>query len=475
MGESMKRLLSKLGCRMLDREYISRPEALRGYVQSASLQGVMTALLSGNGGSVELVCERVSELSGSEKRELRAYCLQQRWFQAGEEGDGKGRLVIILPVHEVHGRETSFVGISWQQLPPGGVPERLLTSDYLRADEGESRVYHSIGIRTAKLHEFYSEGVLPRLGEMEVEVCEESVHHMLANLPQICREDKGFWERLRDLEFIPTASGKLARAQDLYDPSVEELQDLLEGGEFYPAKSFTKPELIGILLRLGLRTSLDRSGVVQVAYSISRSDSSMDLNEVIHRAKKLVLFLSKNPGLLWEQDESFHSFRSELLELSWVPVMQASPSQHVPWLPQVPLLDSPLNARPHRDLPLASSSATIASIEDFSPELEEFLGWQRAIPARALVAQLVGYGKMFQDKSFIDPMMNSTEAFTLPQEVKTASLQLYDMLCMHLHELEGNLSSLLKNQPSLLLPVGFVCPSRVAFECNVDCAPLLYR
>jgi len=45
---------------------------------------------------------------------------------------------------------------------------------------------------------------------------------------------------------------------------VLELGALLEGGEFYPAPSFLKPELVATLVRLGLQTSLDRHGIIKV-------------------------------------------------------------------------------------------------------------------------------------------------------------------------------------------------------------------
>jgi hypothetical protein len=45
-------------------------------------------------------------------------------------------------------------------------------------------------------------------------------------------------------------TGQLARPWELYDPSVAALQDLLQGGEFYPAPSFLKPEYIATLVRI---------------------------------------------------------------------------------------------------------------------------------------------------------------------------------------------------------------------------------
>jgi hypothetical protein len=62
----------------------------------------------------------------------------------------------------------------------------------------------------------------------------------------------------------------VARLAQLYDPSVMELGALLEGGEFYPAPSFLKPELVATLVRLGLQTSLDRQGIIKVPQNAFR-------------------------------------------------------------------------------------------------------------------------------------------------------------------------------------------------------------
>ena len=82
-------------------------------------------------------------------------------------------------------------------------------------------------------------------------------------MPLLCRQDPRFWDRLSHLAFVITGAGKLARASELFDPNVAELQDLLEGGEFYPSAPFLRPELVSILIRLGLKTSLNRVGVLK--------------------------------------------------------------------------------------------------------------------------------------------------------------------------------------------------------------------
>eukprot|EP00961_Rhodomonas_salina_P037148 499448-Rhodomonas_salina.1 len=75
-------------------------------------------------------------------------------------------------------------------------------------------MYTFLGVKTASLAEWYAKGVFNRLASFEVTVVEEAMLTMLGQLPQLCREDRGFWDRLADLPFVTTGTGKLARPRE---------------------------------------------------------------------------------------------------------------------------------------------------------------------------------------------------------------------------------------------------------------------
>jgi hypothetical protein len=304
-ADTLKNLLSKLGVRMLDPEYMSRRERLAALVHRPNLRGVLRALGVANGGSFEKLSQRISALPPHDKRELRAFLLQTKWLTREECSDEAAVMILALPLHEACGEggagsEDNFGEVSTQKLPPAGAVSSLLTQAFLKASAEEVEAYRFLGVGTAGLCGFYVEAVFPRLGELEIDVSEEAMLGMLAHLPQLCREDARFWDRLSNLAFVKTGAGKLARPWELYDPSVSELHDLLEGGEFYPAASFLKPELIATLIRLGLQTSLDRAGILKVARSISSSldDSSANHARLLKRGRSLLMFLIKSACLL---------------------------------------------------------------------------------------------------------------------------------------------------------------------------------
>jgi hypothetical protein len=195
---------------------------------------------------------------------------------------------------------------------------------------------------------------------------------MLEQLPQLCREDGRFLDRLSNLEFVTTSSGRLGRPWELYDPTVSELHDLLEGGEFYPSDSFLRPDLSSTLVRLGLQTKLDLTGIVRVARSISSAALSSDSDSVdrrgsvARRGRSLLGYLCRHARALGIEDlaatlaaagrdrtglDTVDPRREELLSLAWVPVLQAPPETWLPWHSKPVAVAPPTVVQPHAQLP----------------------------------------------------------------------------------------------------------------------------
>ena len=280
LSVGVKSVLSRLGVRMLDSEYINRRERLASRVHRPNLRGVLRALGVANLGSFESVCQRLEALPAADKRELRAFLLQRKWMTRDECSDEAAGMLLSLPLHEVCASccdgdgEGTFCVVDVHKLPPPGAVPSLLTDTYLKATEEETEAYRFLGVGTGRLSGFYSEAVFPRLPQLDTDVCEEAMLGMLAALPQLCREDARFWDRLASLAFVKTGAcvracvcmcalcvpvcacvcvcasvcarasgclalvkcacnlvasletgaGKLARPWELYDPSVLELQ-----------------------------------------------------------------------------------------------------------------------------------------------------------------------------------------------------------------------------------------------------------
>ena len=287
VGEALRGVVSRLGVRVLDASLLGERmrERLAGAVQRPTLRGMLRALGVANQGSFEHVCQRMAVLSNADKETLRKFLLDPRFMVRSECSTEAAAMVLALPMHEFwggepvegeggkaghEGRGAELGPIETQKLPPGGAMEQLLTAQFVRSSgEHDAAAYRFLGVGVASLAEFYVHAVFPRLADLDKQVCEDVILAMLEQLPVLCREDARFWDRLAHLAFLPTAAGALARPGALYDASATELQELLDGGEFYPAPAFQRADLSAVLVRLGLKTSLNRAGVLALARKVA--------------------------------------------------------------------------------------------------------------------------------------------------------------------------------------------------------------
>jgi sacsin len=497
LGERLRSLLSRLGCRMLDAQRIPKKEALANFVHKATLRGVLAAIAYGNQGTMERVDHVLSNAPAADKRELRAFFSQRRWLNEDGCGREEAGMLLRLPIHEVHGQPDKFLPLDEAKfLPPAGAPSELLTAEYIRVEgDSETDMYRFLGIKTAKLTEFYAASVIPRLKNLQGGAGEAAAIMMLEQLPQLCREDARFWDRLNNLEFVTTASGRLARAWELYNPSVKELSDLLEGGDFYPAPAFLRPELLATLVRLGLQTSLDRSGVLKIARSISTHalGEGREDARVANRGKSLLAYLDKNwkalgfglsdtvDDLDGVEDDPHHNdpFRTELCTLAWVPVLREAPNGTIPWPAGKTQrhVAPPCKSRMQEDAALVSWAYGICSVPVKSDGLISYLGWYEPVPPLVIAQQLLQYSSMYGTDSSVHPLRQPTTASrTLTAEVRDTIMGIYDALAMQtMSDQFDRVCAALRGQRCLLLDSDeFTQAERVAVENEADLSPLLH-
>ncbi len=490
LGDKIKGVLSRLGVRLLDIDYIGRRERLANLVHRPDLRGVLRSLGAASSGSFEQLVKRVQDLAGEEKRELRAFLLQKKWLGRDACSDEAKLMILSLPLHEICGSEAEtvrFAQVDGQKLaPPGSVPS-LLTGGFLKASEAEAEAYRFLGVETARLSSFYVNAVFPRLSKLGADESEEVMLLMLGQLPQLCREDAAFWDRLSNLAFVKTGAGQLARPWELYDPSVAELQDLLQGGEFYPAPSFLKPEYIATLVRLGLQTSLDRAGILKVAGSISSSLDSPGVEpaHVRKRGRSLLSFLARQGSALGlhETDDGNDpllvqanvAFREQLRSLPWVPVHQDAPRKDIPWVRGRRAVAAPNDVRLAEDVLLASYAMGMCAENVNSQELSAFLGWCDPVPPVVLATQLTQYAAMHGQELAVNPLEQPMSESAIPKDVREAVLDIYGRLCEQTLAEEFDAARVrLRGQPCVMIRESFVACEHVALHCDSEVSPLLH-
>lgn len=100
---------------------------------------------------------------------------------------------------------------------------------------------------------------------MQAEVCDSVILTILQDLPQLSLEDPRFKEGLKVLRFVQTINGTLKSPQSLYDPQVEELCALFQESDCFPNGLFQHPDVLDMLLCLGLRTSVSTDTIIESA------------------------------------------------------------------------------------------------------------------------------------------------------------------------------------------------------------------
>ncbi|KAG0476035.1 hypothetical protein HPP92_012876 [Vanilla planifolia] len=85
----------------------------------------------------------------------------------------------------------------------------------------------------------------------------------------LAEEDDSLKATLVEMPFVLAADGSWKHPSRLYDPRVPGLQDLLNKEAFFPSDKFLDLQVLDILTIFGLRKSLNLSGLIDAAWSVS--------------------------------------------------------------------------------------------------------------------------------------------------------------------------------------------------------------
>lgn len=329
---------------------------------------------------------------------------------------------------------------------------------------------------------------------------------------------------LRDTPCIPTqqnGGGVRLRPAECFDPRHAALRAMLGTAAAFPATGLlTDEQVLDGLVALGMRVSIDKDALFQVAKQIHSEyknlhDGSNNDEKEKYSLSSLKLLAERGAALLAalddlaqkQQDASEEDdlYWSSLLDLSFLPVLTepsikglplafgktAVASNNTSFV--VPSLASPLKVRPQDTAWLCS--ATLSLLDgDCSNALRNKFGWSALLPAKILAAQLVALGHLHSR-----PMANSThdqeeENDSLSAAVGQAVTEIYAQLEQHfalaenLEQQQQNVedsntdtaynsiiaSSMLSTAPTIWVGDGFVSPSLVALHTPTDLSPYIF-
>ncbi|CAM0901691.1 unnamed protein product [Alopecurus aequalis] len=446
LSSLMKELLAKLGCKILDTKYLSAYQQLSHYVYDGDATGVLHSIfgiVSLEGVDLHALFQRITP---GEKNELYQFLLDPKWYLGVCLSDMNIKQCKELPIFRVfdEGSPSSYgfsdLSHSRKYMPPLGVPEHLLNSDFLFciSPSNEDIIMRYYGVARMSKSIFYQRYVLNKLDRLQTEVRDSVLLTILQDLPQLSLEDPRFKEGLKVLRFVPTINGTLRSPQSLYDPRVEELYALLQESDCFPSGLFENPEVLDMLLCLGLRTSVSTDTIIESARQIdslvhkdqekahSRGKVLLSYLEIhaqkwhVHKAfdvRKKLNMLVKVTTALRPRDTSggfdLDKFWSDLRMICWCPVLVTAPSPVLPWPSVSSMIAPPKQVRLQEDMWIVSASSRILDGECTSSALSYSLGWSSPPSGNVIAAQLLELGK--NNEIVTDQALRQELALVMPK------------------------------------------------------------
>eukprot|EP00854_Cymbomonas_tetramitiformis_P005340 gene5340-6483_t len=202
--------------------------ALGAYVHAATAGGLLAALRNVAVGGLAGVPLLLVTATVAERRALRAFLCQLRWFEGPEALSSEQCDVMRhLAVFETYGGgsapaegngdvEPRFVGLHddsqpARMLPPAETEEVLLSDRFLRADnvrQGEL-MSQFLGVPLLSRVDFLKRYVFQHVEGMEVELRNRTMQAVLRDLPALQAQDRTMQAAVSQLRFVPTPAGGL--------------------------------------------------------------------------------------------------------------------------------------------------------------------------------------------------------------------------------------------------------------------------
>eukprot|EP01083_Nonionella_stella_P260996 889260_1 len=190
------------------------------------------------------------------------------------------KLLKSLPIYDVHCDENvdendaytlSDLTSSTKYIPPPvtNIHCSLLSSQFIYISKedkagGYHRFLHALNIQTMPVTAFYKTYFFKRLSTWDDTVRNSTIIDILQIIKrnEFTSEDDGYKliEMIKATNCIPTRDNTLKRVSNLYDPSIRELQSILDANKHFPNAMFC--DMLPTLRELGLNTQLNRDTIL---------------------------------------------------------------------------------------------------------------------------------------------------------------------------------------------------------------------
>ncbi|KAL0905364.1 hypothetical protein M5K25_023777 [Dendrobium thyrsiflorum] len=517
-SENMSSLLQKLGCSFLRPDFPLDHPHLRNFVQDATATGILNALQ----GSCQLqdINNLFLNASKAEMRELRSFIFQSKWFSGDQMGSMQIDIIKHLPIFESYKNDVLLTLTNpLKSLKPADVLEDLIDDNFIRteSEREKSILQNHLGIRELPKAEFYKNfgfnSIESFVGRPTILLA------ILVDLKLLAEEDDSFKSALSEMSFVLAADGSWRHPSRLYDPRVPSLQNLLNKDVFFPCDKFSNSDILDVLTSFGLRNSLNLSGLIDVARSVSilhdcgHADAPQYGRKLLSYLNALGIILSnsnghkknhdddhqmltmdgisltKDPevnideGKSWEFDQEVLSFLSsfvldiqecefwlEIKIIPWCPVYVTPLLTGLPWFASDISVATPETTRPKSQMWQVSSKMRILDGDCSSTYIQDKLGWMHPPDIETLSTQLVALSRAYTQLK-----LQSEHEFHIDSVLQREIPPLYSKLQGYIDKDDFKiLREALDGINWVWLGDNFVQSKSVAFNSPVKYHPYLY-
>ncbi|KAL3671864.1 hypothetical protein V7S43_002532 [Phytophthora oleae] len=510
----LQHVLAKIGVHIVDTSYVSGERSVQWllahkYAHKLTSDGLLASLSRYQFRHDRQSFDDIFAVTTEVERQVLCDFFAQNTFDA--VSDDFQPILFELPIFPVCSKSDSNVAsMNFVSLRRGGfLPDidadiRVLDDSFFCAEKKSLRRFlRECGIDEWTYTKILLDHVFPQLPRFEKQggdLVDSVLVRALEALPYHQRTDSRFRGVVTTQAIIPSRKREFRAANQLHDPSVGELSELV-GENGLPAQAFSTPSMVQILRSLGLQTGLSCHAILESARSIEtmyRENVEDAATRACLKANNLLSMVNKhfdsmmseattNDSMTDQDKNSEHQAIQEIVvklkEVQWLRVRLESPDPAMPWKSsterrnQSPRLSNALEMRPLKDAWLCSSSMDFLDGELTSEQLISAFGWDEPVDSFLMAKQLEAIAVRWEEYvvkkeggillasnwrfplSEVHLMYENLENYRLSDEGGWKTSAVYRKLANALWIWTGN---------------GFAYPCQIAVEADSTLEPLLY-
>jgi hypothetical protein len=403
-------LLWKLGIRSASDLVTNYPKYFSHSFRASTMEGVLTALSSlGTASSLSKLFDE------KEIEPMLRHKLRMAIDACVSDFPGTRRQTLVdfirsLPLFSLFGRPVDELSIIKDShfLPPDGYETGLFDDTFINLKELNLISY--LYIPKMPEYRFLNSFVFPKLDEIDPAVRNSTFISLLERLPQLSQE---IVRVLQTTAFVPTSSGKLFKASDLYDPRVHEFHSLFDESTCFPDISFRTEFALNTLKSMGMTSVMRLEVLVESAKALSTIKEEEDRRQ---RSRALLVYMNlsidrifsdiRNPmyritnffrAVKEEGEVDISNFKEKIVNIPWLPVLASPPSSILPWPTVKRTLAPPSEVRSYDQL--WTSSCCYWILEQpltVCDTLKSTFGWDTPVPPAVVAQQLLVLGEKLE-------------------------------------------------------------------------------